>query len=307
MDNKDLASHIFFLMLLAVISAYSGFLWNGQTAQYVFLISALCLFGLLSQIMHKFLDLTQLRIFLSIINIFVIVILAYYSFFSVYFSAPLIIILLSFIFYKKDRFFAMNFWTNFISSMGFLYVIVEFVKPTLLDIYVYLIIVFNSLLSLASILVKSYKEIETPMKTSASYYNLKSPRYYVAIMMLIPFVLILGGILALDETLLSLLAVIMGLLLLILFSYAFNDIIIDKNSLIIKKALLHKQTIIKLKDVQKAVINQAIGMHYIPTNILEIYLKKGVKRIDIRTNYNSKDTAKFLSALKNVLGKRFVK
>lgn len=138
-------------------------------------------------------------------------------------------------------------------------------------------------------------------------FKLKTPRYYIIIMLLIPLFLVFGGAYVLPENNLAIIAIIIGLLFGAILLYGFKDIIVDKNELIIKSILIPKRQTIKLNEIKKTSFSRQNLFWPWTTLILEIQTKKYKKYIDIRTNYNSWDTTKFLKVFKNVLGKRFIK
>lgn len=322
--KNNLVSLIFFAIILSVISAYAGFLWDGQASEYIFLASSLFFFGILSRLLYDFFNLDQLRLILSAINAFIILTLAIYSLSSTYFLIPLAILLIPY-FSGRKSFFSINFWSNISASIAFLYVVIEIIHTTLIDVYLYLVITFNALLSLASYVVKSYNILEKQTTSKQHYFEkllgfsrpeksknflcfeLKTPRYYIIIMLLIPLFLIIGGLIVFNQEPLAILSIFAGIALLVLFSYSFNDFIIDKNKLIVKKSLFPLEKIINIKNIQKAVVKNVAGIYYTQTNILELHFKDCIKKFDIRTNYDAKNTAKFLSVLKNILGKKYFK
>ena len=137
-------------------------------------------------------------------------------------------------------------------------------------------------------------------------FKLKTPRYYIIIMLLIPLFLVFGGAYVLPENNLAIMAIIIGILFGAILIYGFKDIIIDKNELIIRNILIPKKQTIRINEVKKASFSRQNLFWPWTTLILEIQTKKDKKYIDIRTNYNSWDTTKFLQVFKNILGKRFV-
>ena len=137
-------------------------------------------------------------------------------------------------------------------------------------------------------------------------FKLKTPRYYIIIMLLIPLFLVFGGAYVLPENNLAIMAIIIGILFGAILLYGFKDIIIDKNELIIKNILIPKKQTIRINEVKKASFSRQNLFWPWTTLILEIQTKKDKKYIDIRTNYNSWDTTKFLQVFKKILGKKFV-
>ena len=137
-------------------------------------------------------------------------------------------------------------------------------------------------------------------------FKLKTPRYYIIIMLLIPLFLVFGGAYVLPENNLAIMAIIIGILFGAILIYGFKDIIIDKNELIIRNILIPKKQTIRINEVKKASFSRQNLFWPWTTLILEIQTKKDKKYIDIRTNYNSWDTTKFLQVFKKILGKRFV-
>lgn len=137
-------------------------------------------------------------------------------------------------------------------------------------------------------------------------FKLKTPRYYIIIMLLIPLFLVFGGAYVLPENNLAIMAIIIGILFGAILLYGFKDIIIDKNELIIKNILIPKKQTIRINEVKKASFSRQNLFWPWTTLILEIQTKKDKKYMDIRTNYNSWDTTKFLQVFKKILGKRFV-
>ena len=137
-------------------------------------------------------------------------------------------------------------------------------------------------------------------------FKLKTPRYYIIIMLLIPLFLVFGGAYVLPENNLAIMAIIIGILFGAILLYGFKDIIIDKNELIIKNILIPKKQTIRINEVKKASFSRQNLFWPWTTLILEIQTKKDKKYMDIRTNYNSWDTTKFLQVFKKILGKKFV-
>ena len=137
-------------------------------------------------------------------------------------------------------------------------------------------------------------------------FKLKTPRYYIIIMLLIPLFLVFGGAYVLPENNLAIMAIIIGILFGAILIYGFKDIIIDKNELIIRNILIPKKQTIRINEVKKASFSRQNLFWPWTTLILEIQTKKDKKYIDIRTNYNSWDTTKFLQVFKKILGKKFV-
>ena len=137
-------------------------------------------------------------------------------------------------------------------------------------------------------------------------FKLKTPRYYIIIMLLIPLFLVFGGAYVLPENNLAIMAIIIGILFGAILIYGFKDIIIDKNELIIRNILIPKKQTIKINKVKKASFSRQNLFWPWTTLILEIQTKKDKKYMDIRTNYNSWDTTKFLQVFKKILGKKFV-
>ena|SRR3989338_1698025 len=137
-------------------------------------------------------------------------------------------------------------------------------------------------------------------------FKLKTPRYYIIIMLLIPLFLVFGGAYVLPENNLAIMAIIIGILFGAILIYGFKDIIIDKNELIIRNILIPKKQTIRINEVKKASFSRQNLFWPWTTLILEIQTKKDKKYMDIRTNYNSWDTTKFLQVFKKILGKKFV-
>ena len=137
-------------------------------------------------------------------------------------------------------------------------------------------------------------------------FKLKTPRYYIIIMLLIPLFLVFGGAYVLPENNLAIMAIIIGILFGAILLYGFKDIIIDKNELIIRNILIPKKQTIRINEVKKASFSRQNLFWPWTTLILEIQTKKDKKYMDIRTNYNSWDTTKFLQVFKKILGKKFV-
>ncbi len=172
----------------------------------------------------------------------------------------------------------------------------------------YLIIIL--VISLCGIIYNVFhKDLAIKSLKGVNYFALKVPRYYIVIMSLIPLLFIIGGVIILNQGNMTqgTISLIAGALFVLIIFKAFNDISVDKEKIIIRKTLLPIKKEITIKDVKKASFSKQPVYLTWTTFVLELETQQGKKYLDIRTNYNSKDTTRFLQVLKNILGKRFVK
>lgn len=255
-------------------------------------------------LLHKKLRIEKLNLVIRLISGITCLLLIYYAFFNLYFLIPLIILAACLLF--KKHFSSVSFFSNFGGVIALLYVVIEATKVDYVLFFVTLVLFFNSILSVFSLAVESQQQVEKAKLTKKKEFELRPPRYYYAIILLLLLVPIVGVIMALLQGSYSL-AILLALIF-VIFSLAplvINVFKIEEKRLVITN-LFKKRESFDFGNIKKIVLRNAPGMWSIPTNLLELHSKDKVRKFDIRTHYDSKDTAEFIAVLKKQLGKKVV-
>ncbi len=272
--------------------------------EWIILFVVLLLFGVLVSLFYKTLNVEKLNLLIRIISSIVCLVLIYYAYFNLFFLIPLIILASCLLFHKK--FSSASFFSNFGGVIALIYVLIESSRVNYVLFFTTVVLFFNSALSVLSLAIESQQEIESAKKTKKQEFKLKPPMYYYLIIVLLLLVPIVGIIFTILQGSYSL-AVLLALVF-IIFSLAplvINKFELEKKRLVVTN-LFNRKDVFNFKDIKKVTLRNTPGMWGMPTNLLELHLREKIKRFDIRTHYNSKDTAEFIAVLKKHLGKKIV-
>lgn len=267
-------------------------------------VIVLFLFGILVSLFYKKLKIEKLNLVIKLISGISCLVLLYYAFFNLYFLIPLIILAACLLF--KKHFSSVSFFSNFGGVIALLYVIIEATKVNYILFFVTLALFFNSILSVFSLAIESQQEVEKAKKTKKKEFELRPPTYYYFIIGLLLLVPVVGIIMTILQGAYSL-AILLALIFVIfsLTPFVIHVFKIEEKRIVITN-LFKRKSVFDFGNIKNVVLRNTPGMWSVPTNLLELHSKDKVKKFDIRTHYNSKDTAEFIAVLKKSLGKKVV-
>ncbi len=315
--GKHLAYILAMLFFIALVAAIAV-MWPdaGNIITTVLFWGVFVSIGMISSFFYKSANIDKLKKTVASISIISAMGSAYLLSASIYFAVPVAIILLPLLFYRGGRvFFGMSFLLSFVGFVSFVYMVFE-MHVTGAIVLVSLLMLFNSLLSIVAYIMKSYRDLASPLKrTKEKSYVLKPPASWFIVPIVFLLFALLGVYAALspdvnkgpNEIWMFTLYVVLMFALVAVAGRTLNKIAITKDSIIVQGMVFPRKISIKISNIKKAEAKTVPAAYGYNTVLLRVHTKKGVETVDIRTNYNYRDTIQFMSVAKNILGKRFRK